>query len=121
MDAVKPNQTSIELCELKALTSRLFETLEHAGIDRIPVKQNLYWTVFVSEAFGSGEPPQATMGDVLDDLADLRSEVMNQDPETTLIAWHAFEHLFGLMKFVAHADLDGGLTAPLANSGEPRP
>jgi len=120
MDAAKPAEKSIELSELKALTNRLFETLEQAGIDRIPVTQNLYWTVFASEAFGSGEPPQATMGDVLDDLADLRSEVMNEDPETT-IAWHAFEHLSGLMKFIAHADLDGGLTSSLTNSGGLRP
>ncbi|NGN40661.1 hypothetical protein G6N74_06255 [Mesorhizobium sp. CGMCC 1.15528] len=121
MDAMKPNEKSIELSELKALTNRLFESLEHAGVDRIPVTQNQYWTVFVSEAFGSAEPPQATMSDVLDDLADLRSEVTDEDQETTLIAWHAFEHLSGLMKFVAHADLDGSLTAPLANSGVPRP
>ncbi|MEI5677529.1 MULTISPECIES: hypothetical protein [unclassified Mesorhizobium] len=121
MDAMKPNEKSIELSELKALTNRLFESLEQAGIDRIPVKQNLYWTVFVSEAFGSAEPPQATMSDVLDDLADLRSEVVGQSSETTLIAWHAFEHLSGLMKFVAQADLDGDLTSALANSGVPRP
>jgi hypothetical protein len=121
MDAMKPNQTSIELSELKALTNRLFETLEQAGVDRIPVTQNQYWTVFVSEAFGSGEAPEPTMSDVLDDLADLRSEVMQEDPETTLVAWHAFEHLSGLMKFVARADLDGNLTSVLAKTSEPRP
>ncbi|SDO52184.1 hypothetical protein [Phyllobacterium sp. OV277] len=102
---------SIELSELKGLTNRLFDLLEQARIERIPVTQNQYWSVFAADAFALDGPPSPTMGDVWDDWEDLRSEVAGQIPETTTIFWHAFDHLSGLMKAVAYADLQGSFIA----------
>lgn len=97
---------SIRLSELRTLANGLFDILEEKGIDLIPVTQGSYWTVFFSEAFSSDSPPAPTMSDVWDDLMDLRSEVVNQTPDGIVTFWHAFEHLSGLMKFIAHADLE---------------
>ena len=108
---------SIMLSELRGLTDQVFDFLAKAGIEHVPVNQNFYWTIAADAAFTSIEPPSPSMGDILDDLSDLRSEVVDQTPETTAIIWHAFEHLSGLMKFVAYADLGGQLTSEAAKGG----
>ena len=63
---------TIEIAELKRLIDHLFEYLMRSGVDRVPVTQNFYWTVFVDDAFNLPDTPAPMMGDVLDDLEDLR-------------------------------------------------
>jgi len=98
---------SINVAELRELADCLFRGLEEAGVDRIAVIQNLYWTVVPDRAFNLYEDASPLVGDLAEDLEDLRAEVANLRTGEYVIFWHAFDHLSGLLKFIASADLDG--------------
>ncbi|MER9137746.1 hypothetical protein NKI20_15835 [Mesorhizobium sp. M0830] len=90
----------IKISELRDFASSLFDRLEAQGVDHIDVKQSQYWKVYFADAFNLS-PPSLVMGDVYDDLNDLRAEVKGSNSDA--IAWHAFMHLSGLMNFVAYS------------------
>jgi hypothetical protein len=92
--------------EIRRLAIRLFDLLETKGISQIRVEDSQYWTVF-PEAKESAERPSPVMGDVMDDLEDLRAEAAGT--AESLVVWHAFNHLAGLMKLIARADMNGDL------------
>ncbi|WP_256750321.1 hypothetical protein [Mesorhizobium sp. Mes31] len=98
---------AIKISELRELAIGLFDFLEGQGFDCIDVKQSQYWKVYFADAFDLS-PPALVMGDVYDDLNDVRAEVKGSNDDT--VAWHAFMHLSGLMNFVACAAESGHLT-----------
>ena len=107
----------IELAELRGLSNRLFERLERMGYDRVGVpKSHCYWMIFVDQAFRIEKAPEIVVGNVLDDLGDVRREASTPDDEH-MTPWHAFHHLAGLMLTIANADMQGGLISAPANGG----
>jgi hypothetical protein len=107
---------SIQLSEIKGFTDRLFDILRRSGIESVSVPQNFYWTVHSSDAFASAEPPAPTMGDIWDDLADLKWELVGT-PDEAVSLWHACDHLAGLMKAIASADIDGQFKKSVRRGG----
>lgn len=97
-------EAAIKISELRELANSLFDLLEGQGVDRIDVKQSQYWKVYFADAFDLS-PPALVMGDVHDDLNDVRAEVKGSNDH--VIAWHAFMHLSGLMNFVAYSGESG--------------
>ena len=110
------NQNSIRLDEMKGFADRLFDVLRRSGFESISVPQNVYWTVHSSDAFALAEAPSPTMGDVWDDVSDLRSELVDAYDETVCV-WHVCEHLGGLLKALAAADINGELTKKVRRGG----
>jgi hypothetical protein len=68
------------------------------------------------EAFNVERSPSPVLGNLAEDLGDLRGEVENLDAGEFVSVWHAFHHLTGLLKFIAFADMDGSLE-PSASGG----
>jgi hypothetical protein len=108
---------TIDISELRRLSDTLFRRLEQQGVRRIDVKEPIYWMIFPDAAFNPYKQPELLMGNVFDDMSDLRSEAGAPDEEFVSF-WHAFHHLSGLMLFLANADLQGGLFA--ASEGDVR-
>ena len=98
--------TFVDMNEIRHLSARLFDLLEQRGVTQISVEDAQYWTIF-PEAREPAEKPSPLMGDVMDDLEDLRAEASGS--AETLVVWHAFNHLAGLMKLIARADMNGDL------------
>jgi hypothetical protein len=98
----------VEIAELRAMTDKLFQWLQDAGIECISSDEVHYWTVFPDEAFKLDTTPEILTGNLGCDLTDVRSEVANLEDRATTM-WHAFHHLSGLMTFIASADLRGTL------------
>jgi hypothetical protein len=96
----------VDTKEIRQLSAQLFDLLEQRGATQIRVEDAQYWTVF-PEAREPVEKPSPVMGDVMDDLEDLRAEASGS--AETLVVWHAFNHLAGLMKLIARADMNGDL------------
>jgi hypothetical protein len=95
------NAERISIREIGRLARGVFESLEQAGIEEVNVDGAQYWCVFPADSFAS-QRPDLTMGDVVDDLKDLRSEV--DDPESplkTTSPWHALHHLHGIVGYLA--------------------
>ncbi|MGV2098293.1 hypothetical protein [Rhizobium sp. 21-4511-3d] len=102
---IEPTINFVELSEIRALTERLFERLREVGLDRVPLDQGPFWTVFFDEAFGE-VAPEPMLTDVGDCVADLRAEVSAEE----MIGWHALHHLSELLSYLAKCDLDGNLS-----------
>ncbi|RUW86916.1 MAG: hypothetical protein EOS71_02810 [Mesorhizobium sp.] len=102
----------VKIPELRQLTNSLFDGLEDQGIDSIHVAQSQYWKVYFTDAF-QAETPTCVMGDVYDDLNDVRAEV-DKAREDETISWHAFMHLAGLINLVAYAAENGELVKSAA-------
>jgi hypothetical protein len=100
---------SIDLTELRRLSDALFARLERDGVRSVNVASPHYWTVFADDAFGMDKTPDLVIGDVLDDLRDLRRDLHAAGDEA-FTPWHAFHHLSGLMLMIAAADMQGSLT-----------
>ncbi|TJV22610.1 MAG: hypothetical protein E5Y04_21575 [Mesorhizobium sp.] len=109
-------EADIKISELRHLTNSLFDCLEGQGVDGIHVRQSQYWKVYFADAFEVG-PPTLVMGDVYDDLNDMRAEVHGTNDDTTL--WHAFMHLSGLINIVAYAAENGDLAKRVAMEKHP--
>jgi len=100
-------EADIKISELRQLTNSLFDSLEGQGVDGIRVRQSHYWKIYFTDAFEPGAPA-LVMGDVHDDLNDVRAEV-EKAPDDEPISWHAFMHLSGLINLVACAAENGDL------------
>ena len=98
---------TISLSEVKSLAVRLFEALEQRGLTHAKVPNPQYWTVSL-EALETDQP-EPTLGDVWDDLHDLRAEAARHDRNHEISIWHAFHHLSGLTQFISNADKNGEL------------
>ncbi|BCG80365.1 hypothetical protein [Mesorhizobium sp. 113-3-3] len=96
----------IKISELRDLADSLFERLKGQGFDHVEVKQSQYWKVYFANAFDVSAP-SLVMGDIYDDLNDVRAEVKGSDDGDAV--WHAFMHFSGLVNFVAYAAESGGL------------
>ena len=99
---------TIDVSKLKGIIESLFGELAKAGVEHIDVPQ-YYRTVQVLNAFAADADAEATLGDLWDDLHDLKLDVSRPDDEV-VIFWHASEHLAGLIKAIAYADLEGRLS-----------
>jgi hypothetical protein len=104
---------TIELTELRMLSDTPFRRLEQYGVRQIGVKNRHHRMIFPDAAFNLDQPPELVLGDVFDDLRDVRSEA-GAPEEEAVIFWHAFHHLSGLMLFLANADMQGDLVAASA-------
>ena len=100
---------NIDLTELRKLSDALFARLEREGVRSVYVASPHYCTVFADDAFGMDKAPDLVIGDVLDDLRDLRRDA-DASADNGFTPWHAFHHLSGLMLMIAAADMRGSLT-----------
>lgn len=96
-------ESTIDVRELKELSSRVLDALLENGIEKIEVDQPQYWAVDPQDSFRLSRAPDLLVGNVWDDLGDLRVEV--EGSVADLSVWHACDHLAGLIKLVAAADL----------------
>ena len=103
---------SIDLTELRRLSDALFARLERSGVHSVAVASPHYWTVFADDAFTMDKTPDLVIGDVLDDMRDLRRD-LDAAGDEAFTPWHAFHHLSGLLLMIAAADMQGSL-APVA-------
>jgi hypothetical protein len=101
---------TIDIAELRRLSDQLFRRLEQHGVRQVSVTSRDYWTIFADEAFSLDQPPELVVGDVLDDLRDVRKDAGATRDEAVAF-WHAFHHLSGLMLFLANADMQGELVS----------
>lgn len=96
----------IDTAEIGRLASRLFDLLEKRGATQVRVEDPRYWAV-LPDAREPVKAPSPVMGDVMDDLTDLRAEAA--EVAELLVVWHAFNHLAGLIRMIARADMNGDL------------
>lgn len=108
------NETALTISEVKNWVEAIFEAMERADVTSIPVEERHYWQVHSSDAFEFKDRPDPVVGDVFDDIHDLRSEVTNFRANEGMVLWHALDHLSGILTFLAANS--GGTVVFLDNS-----
>jgi hypothetical protein len=89
----EPLFVSIE--ELRFALSRALTAAEERLGSEVALQDDYYWHLQVDDAFDmSREPESLTVGQLSDDLANVR-EPGDVEPET---AWHELSHLVGLLR-----------------------
>ncbi|MCR5856007.1 hypothetical protein [Mesorhizobium sp. J428] len=80
---------AIMIEEVRQLAIGIFDKISASGIDSVEIDQPTYWSVFPADMF-LVDKPNVVLSDVEDDLADLRSEVVDAESLSALgTPWHA--------------------------------
>ena len=100
----------VQISELRNWANKIFDAVERRGISRIDLPARFYWTLDSVEIW-DGTPPTATVGDLADDLQDIRNdlETAEDDAERSIIVWHTLDHFIGVLGKLS-ADLKGSST-----------
>lgn len=75
-----------------------------AQLDLTTLKlEGYYWTIPPDDAFSLVDPPPSpTVGDLADDVLEIRSLLARDDGEVFI--WHDVEHFAGLLRGLAYRD-----------------
>jgi hypothetical protein len=101
------NDLVVTIAEVRALANSLCDAIEARGQTAARFDARQYWTVYFEDMFHL-ETPVPVVGDVADDLAGARGDLLA--PEVEPVVWHAAHHLAGLFNALACSDLNGTLT-----------
>lgn len=88
----------LRVAELRSAIELAIDAFVSEHGDEIPVDHDYYWHLPVDSAFDlSSDPRELTMGQLSDDLDEIRGFVANDDATP---AWHALAHVIGLLRLV---------------------
>ncbi len=95
----------LSLRELRQVLDRLVAAMEEAnGGDEIEVTEDLYWLLDPSDiyaVYGTPDPARMTLGQLSDDVAELRGMADASDPP---VIWHDLAHVVGVLQWLAARD-----------------
>ena len=106
---------TISVEEITSLVTVALRRLAETGRSEITVPISNYWAIPSSECFATDGGNVIVLGDVWDDLEDLRKEALGAADDFN--GWHAFDHIAGLMKLISYSELHQRLG--LAHEEEP--
>jgi hypothetical protein len=96
----------VSVAELRAAAERLFAAAERRFGSQIRVGGDHYWSIWPTEAFNPKAEAPVLVGDLSDDLAEVRELLERKDPaEDDDLLWHDLHHFIGVLTRLA--DLPG--------------
>ncbi|WP_428032407.1 hypothetical protein [Ancylobacter sp.] len=110
-------EMSLAVADVKLWAATIISALERSGIATVPLIQPYYHTA-IGNIFDLTKDAEWGVGDVVDDIADLRSEIASYTANEGMVLWHALEHLQGVLGLLVHAAEATGTVAFLDNGGE---
>ncbi len=100
------SETMVTISEMRRWANSVFDAVEAQGHSFVDLQGRNYW-VLNSEEIWSAEPPDALLGDLRDDLEDIRNDLNEPDLAVrATFAWHTLDHLIGTLNKLS-ADLKG--------------
>ncbi|MPT24020.1 MAG: hypothetical protein E2577_14170 [Starkeya sp.] len=110
-------EMSLAVADIKIWSETILSAMERSGITEVPLTKQYYHSA-IGDIFDLSKDAEWGVGDVLDDIADLRSEVASYAAHEGMMLWHALEHLQGILGFLAHTTEETGTVAFLNDDGE---
>ena len=87
----------IQISELRVWSSAIFDAAGACRVDTVNMDAQHYWKLDTAEVW-SGKPPEPCIGDLLDDVADIRRDVAEPDLVVRgAYAWHTLDHFIGVL------------------------
>lgn len=91
----------LQVAELRAAIELALDAFVAEHGDQVPVEHDHYWHLPVDSAFDlRGEPRELSVGQVSDDLDEIRGIVAEAGATP---AWHALSHVIGLLRLLEKA------------------
>jgi hypothetical protein len=97
--------TVVTMSEIRAWFTAALDAVERNNGSDVELPHAYYWTIFARDAFDVSVKPEPTLGDVSDDVADIRQDVEAPVEERAVYAWHILEHLGGVLSSLAKIEL----------------
>ncbi len=90
--------------ELRAALDRVLAAVEKNHGSQITLDEDYYWHLPVEDAYDlSTEPEITTVGQVSDDLAEIKQLLSSDEP--VLAIWHELSHLIGVLRVMEKMSL----------------
>ncbi|WP_213283357.1 hypothetical protein [Cellulomonas hominis] len=91
----------LRIADLRTALGLALDAFEEERGSEVAIEHDHYWHLAVDASFDlSREPTRLSVGQVSDDLAEIRSLVATGDASP---AWHAISHVIGLLRVVEDA------------------
>ncbi|MGW2092641.1 hypothetical protein [Promicromonospora sukumoe] len=88
----------LQIAELRAAIELALDAFVTEHGDQVPLEHDHYWHLPVDAAFDlRSEPRELSVGQVSDDLDEIRGFVAEADASP---AWHALSHVIGLLRLL---------------------
>jgi hypothetical protein len=95
-----PNHV-LRVADLRAALALALDAFEAEVGPEVPIDLDHYWHLSVAASFDlSREPQEHTVGQITDDLHEAHGLVADGD---AFPAWHALNHVIGLLRLLEHA------------------
>ena len=103
-DARRVSDAVLRIADLRAALSLALDAFEAEHGPELPVARDLYWHLPVDASFDlsrrPGDDVDLTVGQVSDDLAEVRGFLADGDAGPV---WHALQHAIGLLRVLEDA------------------
>ena len=99
-------ESIVAVSEIRRWANSVLDAVESQGRLTVDLQRRNYW-VLNSEEIWTSEPPEALLGDLNDDLEDIRNDLSKPDLAIReVLAWHTLDHLIRALSKLS-ADLKG--------------
>lgn len=95
----------LTIAELRDWSAAIFDAVEASGVKHLDVEGRWYWSLPSDQVWGAS-PPKAEMGDLADDMADIRRNLADDAETRAAYPWHALDHFMGVLTCLS-AELKG--------------
>jgi hypothetical protein len=93
---------SIEIADLRAATTAILDAVERRMGSSVRLGADHYWLIPPSAAFAMENEPALEVGQLTDDVAELRASLGRDDD---LVIWHDLQHVIAVLQRLASLDL----------------
>jgi hypothetical protein len=94
----------LSISEIRSWVTATLDAVEHKWGPQVELPSTFYWATNFREAFDLNARLEPTMGDLADDVSDIRKDLAGEIEERVLTAWHTLEHLKGILGALAALD-----------------
>lgn len=90
--------------ELRTALDRILVAVEKSYGSEIVLDEDYYWDLTVDDAYDmTAEPKITTVGQVSDDVAEIRQMLSDDEPVQAI--WHDLAHLIGVLRVIEKMSL----------------
>ena len=94
----------LKIADVREWTNTIFDAMERAGVDTLPIDQDHYWSIWPTDSFELDKLPEHMVGALSDDIADLNGDMAVLRSGDSMNLWHTLGHLAGVINFMAAAN-----------------
>jgi len=105
---------TVSVVEIRNWFGAALDTVERNHGPEVQLEQLPYWQVASPDAFDLSVAPELIVGDLADDVNDIRKDVGVPVDERSIYAWHLLDHLKGVLVALSASEHPGGFPSHIS-------